>query len=374
MLDTLDIVIGFSLVMLVMSMAVTMLTQLIGTAILNMRGRALRSGLARLLALLDRGLTPAEAERIADHLLRNPLIAPPAVLTGGHRLAPVVHRAELVKLILDFAVAGDADRASDNEVADEEALRDKIRRSLAGNGIADPAAVLVAVRNAVLEQERTSPELSHGMRLNIAILNAASSEFLSKVNSWFDQTIDRVSDLFTARIRLVTAGVAIMLAFFLQLDSISLLNRLSVDDALRDRLVAAAVERAQGPAPAAAAPAPQQGQTAVPAPGNLQEALRASGVDQLEQFGILSLPVSWQDWMRGWDTSAPGSDLPLRIFGILLTAALLSLGAPFWYSALRDLVRLRSVVARKDDAERAERQSTQVPAVAVAVRDGDGGG
>ena len=55
MLDTLDILVGFTLVMLIMSMAVTMLTQLIGSALLNLRGQALRIGTSRLLALLDRG-------------------------------------------------------------------------------------------------------------------------------------------------------------------------------------------------------------------------------------------------------------------------------------------------------------------------------
>lgn len=54
----------------------------------------------------------------------------------------------------------------------------------------------------------------------------------------------------------------------------------------------------------------------------------------------------------------------IRLFGILLSAALLSLGAPFWYATLRDLLKLRSMIARKDDAERAERQTTQAPAAA----------
>ncbi|MEA3016919.1 MAG: hypothetical protein QOI38_1641 [Sphingomonadales bacterium] len=430
MLETLDVLVGFSLVMLIMSMAVTMVTQLLGSAVLNLRGRALKIGIARLLALLDRGFTPAEAHRLSDHLLRNPLVAPPAAI-GGHRLAPVIHREELVSLILDFAANGDADRASDDEATDEEALRDKIRRSLAANGIAKPDEVLARVRNAVTELERRHPELSHSARLNMAMLEHAASDFLSKLNSWFDQSIDRVSDLFTSRIRLVTAGVAIVLAFFLQLDSISLLNRLSVDDDLRNRLVAAAIERAGGPAPAAVTGAGQpaaEGAAAVPAeprsgpaagtepsgdasseqaantaspadaqpapetapapqapapPTSLDSAIEQSGVSALEQFGLISLPVSWDDWVQGWNEgSGKSTRIPLRIFGILLTAALLSLGAPFWYSALRDMVRLRSMVARKDDAQRAERQTTQTageptPGFAADIRgggDGDGVG
>ena len=44
---------------------------------------------------------------------------------------------------------------------------------------------------------------------------------------------------------------------------------------------------------------------------------------------------------------------------MLLTALLLSLGAPFWYSVLGKLLQLRSVLAIKDDKQRAERQMNE---------------
>jgi hypothetical protein len=95
MLDSLEILIGFTLIMLIMSMAVTMLTQLIGSWV-ALRGRALKIGVARLIALLDRGLTSQEAKQIADHILRDPLIGGQrTIFRKRHRLASVVHREEL---------------------------------------------------------------------------------------------------------------------------------------------------------------------------------------------------------------------------------------------------------------------------------------
>jgi hypothetical protein len=41
----------------------------------------------------------------------------------------------------------------------------------------------------------------------------------------------------------------------------------------------------------------------------------------------------------------------------VLSAMLLSLGAPFWYNALKDLVGLRPLLARKEQAHRERRQS-----------------
>lgn len=106
MLKTLDILIGFTLVMLIMSMAVTLATQVV-TSTLNLRGRSLRQGVANVLALLDRRLTPADAKQLANYLLRDPLVAT-ANLFGSRSLAPVIHREELTKLLLEFAAANDA--------------------------------------------------------------------------------------------------------------------------------------------------------------------------------------------------------------------------------------------------------------------------
>lgn len=363
MLDTLDILIGFTLIMLIMSMAVTILTQLVGSGLFNLRGRALKIGIARLLALLDRGLTPEEGMRIADHILRNPLVGQSMLIGSRHRLAEVVHREELVKLVLDFAAHDDAEKADPQNTADEAGLRAKVLRSLKANGIDNPGEILRQVRNALIDLEKTSPELSHSARLNIAILHFAGSEFLSKVNSWFDQTIDRVSDAFTVRIRFVTACVALLLALALQLDSVGLINRLSVDDDLRRQLVAVATQD-----PARFDPArrvlpsaiDQEDQVKQP---TLKEALKEiedAGFGELREFGLVAFPGSWDEWAEKWTEGGKGGWFR-TLFGILLSAALLSLGAPFWYAILRDLLKLRSLIARKDDAERVERQTTQVP-------------
>ncbi|HET9467157.1 MAG TPA: hypothetical protein VFO48_02050, partial [Vicinamibacterales bacterium] len=43
----------------------------------------------------------------------------------------------------------------------------------------------------------------------------------------------------------------------------------------------------------------------------------------------------------------------------LFSWVLLSLGAPFWFDALKNLLRLRSVMARKDDVDRQKREDAQ---------------
>jgi hypothetical protein len=66
----------------------------------------------------------------------------------------------------------------------------------------------------------------------------------------------------------------------------------------------------------------------------------------------------------GWATQWSWQKLP----GILLSAMLLSLGAPFWYNALKNLLKLRSSLADKDDEQRNDRQSDATLAPAEMPR------
>ena len=57
-----------------------------------------------------------------------------------------------------------------------------------------------------------------------------------------------------------------------------------------------------------------------------------------------------------------------QIPGILFAWVLLSLGAPFWFDLLKNLLKLRSLLARKDEAEREARQQTQTQTPALGSR------
>lgn len=55
---------------------------------------------------------------------------------------------------------------------------------------------------------------------------------------------------------------------------------------------------------------------------------------------------------------------------MLIATLLISLGAPFWYSILKDLIGLRSQLAQKDDAQRQTRQTNQdVQPAVTAIAD-----
>ena len=409
MLKTLDIVIGVATVMLVFSMAVTIVTQFVAN-LMQSRGKNLREGLAGLLKQIDPNICREAADKIAETLLKHPLVA-----DANGKLGEVIHREEFTSLLLGLS-AGES--AATLEPVAKKALDDL----LAKNGITDPAGTLKNIRAASLQLEAASPELANDVRHAMAILQEARSQFVAKVHGWFDQTIDRVSARFTVTARVITFIAALIVAFTVQLDTFALVNRLSIDDQFREavkdgagQVMKDAAAAQQAPATASVSPTPTPSPTpapkvadsptpaifptatpaatATPTPSNTA----ATGITplptptpsptptpttastQAEYYNLLStaglVTMPGQHWVERFAVT--------KLPGILLSTLLLSLGAPFWYGRLQDLLKLRSTVAQNDAVQRCIRQTNQTPAdgssgttatvvrVAVAGEQGD---
>ncbi|HEV7676502.1 MAG TPA: hypothetical protein VGQ12_18380 [Candidatus Angelobacter sp.] len=378
MLKTLDIVIGVATVMLVFSMAVTIVTQFVAN-LMQSRGRNLREGLAGLLKQIDPNIPREAADKIAETLLKHPLVA-----EANGKLGEVIHREEFTTLLLGLS-------AGESAATLEPVARKALDDLLAKNGITDPAGTLKNIRAASLQLEAASPELANDVRNAMAILQEARSQFVAKVHGWFDQTIDRVSARFTVTARIVTFIAALLVAFTVQLDTFALVNRLSIDDQFRDAVkngaskvmeAEAAAQKSSSAAGGKTTPSPtpaptvdahastsapastptatppsnaasSEGTTPMPSPAPTTASAQTQYYNLLSDAGLITLPTDWQTW---WDK------LNLAKFpGILLSTLLLSLGAPFWYGRLQDLLKLRSTVAQNDAVQRCIRQTNQTP-------------
>jgi hypothetical protein len=403
MLKTLDILIGVATVMLLFSMAVTIVTQFVAN-LMQSRGKNLLEGLAGLLRQIDPSIGREVAEKIAKTLLKHPLVA-----EANGKLGEVIHREEFTTLLMGLS-AGES--AATLEPVAKKALDDLLEK----NGINDPAGTLKNIRAAALQLEALRPDLANDVRHGMAILQEAKSQFVAKVHGWFDQTIDRVSSRFTVTARIITFVAALVIAITVQLDTFALVNRLSVDDQFRDAVKAGAqkvVDASQkasetpsgksapsataSPTPppdAAGAPTPASSPTATPAatatpsssnamatpststpsssnaaatgntpsststPAPTTASVQKDYYNLLSTAGLVTLPTDFDTWWDKWTLA--------KVPGILLSALLLSLGAPFWYGRLQDLLKLRSSIAQNDATQRCIRQTTQAP--------GDGSG
>jgi hypothetical protein len=324
MFKTLDILIGATTVILVFSMAVTVVTQAI-SSFFGRRGKHLMAGLADLLMQLGID-TRKSAEDIATCVLSHPLIA-----GANQRLGSVIQREEFTKLLLDFASDNGASRL-------EGDARAALNKMLQNNGVPDPGATLKQIRRAAIQIEAANPSLANDVRQTMAILHSTTSDYVARVNAWFDQTIDRVSERFTRYTHLITIGIATVVVLTVQLDTIAVIDRLSIDDQFRNAFVDAAVKDYSTDTTAEETQSPDKKVSPKPY------------YDLLGKAGLISMPGG--NWFQQM------SDIR-KYPGLLLSILLVSLGAPFWYNVLKDLIGLRSSLAKKDDAQRIVRQTNQ---------------
>ena len=368
MLRTIDILLGVTVVMLIVSMCVTMLTQAV-SHLRETRGKKLLGGLSDLLQQIDPAMARTVAEGISTALLRHPLVN-----EGGKRLGTTIHREELTTLLLDLGSGHVPAELKTHVTSDVQAALHKI---LKDHGINDPKQTLENVRAVALQLERSNPELATDVRHSLALMQEVRESLVAKVNSWFDQTIDRVSNSFTTNARQVTVVCSVLVAFALQLDVVTLVNRLSVDPQLRQALVAQATEIANSPRSANEADATRQAGTQMDTLATMTGQSKED-LQDLVQIGVITLPGrEWlTNWGNGWmcavsaswfTTTAPTAADPCRpkvnLLGVILSALMLSLGAPFWYNVLKNLVNLRSAIAGKDDSQRRARETTQTTVV-----------
>ena len=409
MLPYLDTLIGFAVVMLMISLLITILTQMV-SALVNHRGSNLRWGLKTLFQNVDPTLyteLAANANGLANEVLRHCLISDSWF--SGNRVATwfAAWVPGLKKLFDRFQLAS---AIRPRELAD-------ILRQIAANPPGALAALPAAVQAALSADITTllaAGNLSAVRDLNLmtgavaaavpAIPGAVTPLMRDSVSAirgtagsleaWFGSMMDRVAQKFVVYMRLWTILFGCLFAFGSGLNSISLLNELYGNSTLRNALAGASQ---QVTATATTVLDPQNTMVAA-LTGALQQALKdanvtaprqppdirttAEGVQWiranvpaeqltavLDRFNAVSTVASEKLIQEGAQNAAqvvniasqtgfdvlkfrwpPKPDIGY-LAGVLATAALLSLGAPFWFNALKAMTNLRPIVASKEKSE-----------------------
>jgi hypothetical protein len=166
-----------------------------------------------------------------------------------------------------------------------------------------------------------------------------AAKLQAAIEAWFNSAMDRVSGWYKARSQWILLGLGIVLAVTLNADTIHIVRQLSVDQTLRQSIVAAA-------------------NTAKPTqstPGQDIQAQMTGATVALRDIHTLGLPLGWaftDEELRGGSRFFPQVDAaagrvwryPGMLVGWLLTAIAISLGAPFWFDALNKIMVIRSTV------------------------------
>jgi len=312
-LRSFDTLIGFVTVLLVLSLAVTMLTQIVAN-LLRLRSRHLREGVVDVFRQLGWEFVGNGAEILAHKIVRS---------------KDAITREDLIETLLVLAQKNTE-------------LRDKIA-TLAPSF--DPQALLAHVRRTALELSVERPDLAAAVVRSAALARSPLASLASEIFGVFDSAMDRVSAKFTAQSRNVVALVGIAVALALPLDTFDLLKRLARSDSAREQAVALAQTFAMN----------QSGVD--PAPRDVRLA-----VARLQAAEIIVVPSSRAEWFARWQQ--------VNWAGVAVSALLLTLGGPFWFTVLKDLLRLRSAAASQESQDRAQRQAalTDLPPPASGER------
>jgi len=341
MLEVLDTVIAFAVLMLGISVIITIITQ-VGVALFGLRASNLRWGLQRLLENVDPKLKKF-AGSIVDKALRHPLIT-----ATDKRQATVVRKDEFVDVLHEMAQSPDSGLTPEAQ----QALKESLAAQQAGGG---------------------------------------------RILHWFSTVMDRVTERFVIWTRSISIIASFLVAVALHLDALALLKQFSINKFLRENLVqvsTSVMEQSRGylesplsstssmfsesfdrlreKNPALSLPTPPPFRTAVDAEQWLRQNLpdTSQARTAVREFGNLVEDL-WAERAKSWRQTAFAINDSLRntgfqlipkdyaalkygwreMVGLLLSGVLLSLGAPFWYNAMRHLMNLRPVLARKVEQE-----------------------
>ena len=444
MLDSLDTLIAFVLIMLVVSLLITIAVQA-AAAMLNLHGLNLAQGLKRTFAVIvPESADPKSdqnAKNLANYILKGRFLSDSFLPAWGvfkfWRHSSAIRPSEVFDAVHRIAIGKEP-------ATNKEALQETARNVLVALGINEATIDTAAAGIGLVEkttQEITDETLKllpdtqrakvkvdldtivkrlsvAGQGLGLQAVGAAQAVDAAreKFTTWSCSCQERAQQWFTMHTRILTIIFAFLAAFGLQLDTVEIFKLVSTNRIVREKLVAqtsavtAQAEKIAGgsqsvlqqalddwrknlkddsvrqaTASIEVTPNFSRGQLRervekaltdsqiqnVPALlADLDKAIDTAALHNLEVnaraykevkpdldqtgFNLFVNSADWR-WGGGWL-----HDLWPHFLGMLFSAALLSLGAPFWYNTLKNLTSLRSAVAQSMTEEK----------TAAAKRDG----
>lgn len=300
-MNVLSLAIGMITVYLVLALSVTAFNEAIA-ATLSSRGKWLQRGVASLFSsdARDRG-DMTIAKRVYD----SPYIA---YLQRGSRFLPSYLPAwNLLQGMLEAA-------------------------STTGNRA---LATLDDLRAAAKDLPAGSP-IRVGLEHLLATGDGTVEDFKKRYEAWFATFEAQVMAWYRQKTQLVVGGLSIVVALAMNVDTLQLVNQLATDPKVREALAEQGSQLARQPDLAAASAA---------LPAASQPGL-AAAIETVQQrsasLNASGLKLGWTEraWRSTWQSPLSAFE---KLVGLLLSAFAVSMGAPFWFDLLKNLVSIRAV-------------------------------
>ena len=215
---------------------------------------------------------------------------------------------------------------------------------------------------------KLSDDKNRQLQMLVNGATARAVDIREEIEDWFNEMMDRASGWYKQKIMYLNIAFSLVVAFALNADSIRMANELSNDPTKRQALVASAENtitnlKLEGDVvDVPASQPPKQVQS-----GDVGDEGADEGNDDAEEPTVKSgltpedaqkkleliihqiendkLPIGWadeDDIKNAWDWVE-------KLLGLAFTSIAISLGAPFWFNLLQDMLRVHRKIATDDD-------------------------
>jgi hypothetical protein len=222
-------------------------------------------------------------------------------------------------------------------VADAKNTFDNLKKSI--------SAIKAAEGNSELKNFAVSLDtLLIGIEEKAGDATHAITEARIRVESWFNNSMERLTGAYRRRVQIVAIIVGISIAAVLNVDTGAITTTLWRDPMIRQAVV---TEANQLPPPNTTEPGTTGEQTTQPPSAEVI-------VQSMNDLNALSLPVGWSFKTADTDPNtlddprdfpSSGGGWVAKILGILLSGMAAAQGAPYWFDLMRKLVTRNPPVA-----------------------------
>ena len=260
---------------------------------------------------------------IKDRLYNHPLIK--GLHTSHGKRRPAAIPQDKFALILFEEVMN-----SDITIKDAKNAFDKLKKNVATLKTMDGRPELkdfaVSLDTLLIGIEEKADDANH-----------AITEARMRVESWFNNSMERLTGAYRRRVQIVAIIAGISVSAVLNVDTGAITTTLWRDPLIRQAVVAQANQL----------PPPETTESIAPNEQARQSASAEAIVKNMNDLKALSLPVGWSFKTADTDPNtiddprdfpSSGGGWVAKILGILLSGMAAAQGAPYWFDLMRKLV------------------------------------
>lgn len=340
-LAALDILLALSLIYLVFALVVTSLNESIA-AVLSSRARWLRRGIASLLSADPKRLNEAAADKVLD--------SPFVTFLGTPGWFKTFRPSDIPAWTLLQGVLSTVDGYKDDAFAKVDDIR----------ALAEKLPPKSPIRSVLIDLcARAGSDLDR---------------FREQFEAWFTTFEGQLTAWYRQKTHYVLVGLSLAVAVAMNVDTLDIIRQFSADPKVLKAIVEQAETEAKsdelsayigttardkaGKAPATAAAVQKADRATALADGQeKRDALIKAGseldqriAERSDKLMASGLRLGWKPdefcrWVNSLDQWAGWN----KLFGLLISAFALALGAPFWFNVLKSVASVRSVGIRQQD-------------------------